>query len=641
MISVLRLYGKLLRPWLIAAVYLWTLQLTADFAINDPEPIFDRLADCSAILWTLVCWSASAVVGLCLVALLTRRALLIDLNERAAKFVLVAITALAFVRWLLNWANLLGNPEIVTFVLVLLLLVIGGWVWFRRRRPTRDDPNLPSLDDGWSFFAVPILIGTAIILIVTVGKHLMLLRDNRAELRQNGQVKLPDEKSRKSPNVVLIVADALRAQSMSLYGSRRKTTPFLEQFANRSGVYTQMYSNSTSTRTSLTSILSGKLPFSHGRLTKFLPVYDKPENLVRVLRKNGYTTAAIASNSDATFYLLGLTHELVYGDYPNFRRLTLSWLRDNGVYPTSPGSRMYDELAQYLPFMGFPDKTLGYGPAGATFKVAADFVAKLPEPFFLFIHVHEPHNPYVSPPPFRNKYAKLDYDKVEEKIPSDYYSRYKPELQPFVDAWKDHYDEAIEYLDFELGRFVSQIKRSRKASHSLLIITGDHGESFERGFLNHGEDLYESSIHVPLVIQFPGQSRGYRSNAPVQSVDITPTILHTAGIAVPNWADGAVIDEHADWRERYRVVVNYKDPDRSGIHEMPTKLAIRYGQDKLIVSCDTGGSELYDIEQDPAESRDQSESNAPAARKLWRKLRHYLDTQKGERKMACVFNPGE
>jgi hypothetical protein len=92
----------------------------------------------------------------------------------------------------------------------------------------------------------------------------------------------------------------------------------------------------------LTTILSGKHPLSHGRLTKFLPIYDSPENLVAVLRDNGYTTAAVTSNSDATFYSLGLVRYLVYGEEPNFRRLTLSFLR---------GTRMYDQLAQFFHFL--------------------------------------------------------------------------------------------------------------------------------------------------------------------------------------------------------------------------------------------------------------------------------------------------
>ncbi len=135
---------------------------------------------------------------------------------------------------------------------------------------------------------------------------------------------------------------------MSLYGYHRKTTPFLDRFASESNVYTQMHANSTSTRPSLTTILTGKDPFSHGRLTKFLPVYDSPENLVALLRDQGYTTAAISSNADATFYYLGLIKYLVHGEYPNFRRLTLSFLRDNGVYPTNSGTRMYDEFARWF-----------------------------------------------------------------------------------------------------------------------------------------------------------------------------------------------------------------------------------------------------------------------------------------------------
>lgn len=612
----------------------------ADFAINDPEPIFDRLADCGAILWTLFFWTASAVAVFWLIVPVVGRAPLINLNERGAKALLVAITALAFVRWLLSWANLLGNPDIVSFALVLLCLGLGVWVWRRRRRPVGHKLNLPSLDEGWSFFALPILMVTVIILTITVGQHLTRLYANRLELDHAYASQSQERKPLRSPNVVLIVADALRAQSMSLYGYQRKTTPFLEKFAERSSVYTQMYTNSTSTRTSLTSILSGKHPFSHGRLTKFLPPYDSPENLLRLLRDHGYSTAAIASNSDATFYLLGLTHELVFGEFPNFLRLTLSWLRDDGVYPTSLGSRMYDELAQFLPFLGFPERTLGYGPADDTFNVASALLAKLPEPFFLFIHVHEPHNPYETPPPFRNKYAKLDYGEVNSKISSDYYSRYKPELQPFVDAHRDHYDESIEYLDFELEKFVKHLKQNPKTANSLLIITGDHGESFERGFLNHGEDLYESSIHVPLIIQFPEQVTGYRSPAPVQSVDISPTVLHAAGIAVPHWMDGIALNGDKRIPERARVTVNYKDPESHRIYDLPTKLAIRRGQDKLIVSCDRGRAELYNLEQDPFEARDLSTQKASEVKELWDKLRHYLDTQRSDRKMVCGFYPG-
>ena len=79
-----------------------------------------------------------------------------------------------------------------------------------------------------------------------------------------------------------------------------------------------------------------------------------------------------------------------------------------------------------------------------------------------------------------------------------------------------------------------RVTAKSKSQNTLLVLTTDHGDSFERGFLNHGEDLYENSIHVPLVIKFPGQRKGERLFFPVQSIDIAPTIVETAGIAVPN-----------------------------------------------------------------------------------------------------------
>jgi arylsulfatase A-like enzyme len=126
----------------------------------------------------------------------------------------------------------------------------------------------------------------------------------------------------------------------------------------------------------------------------------------------------------------------------------------------------------------------------------------------------------------------------------------------------------------------------------------------------------------------------------VQSIDIAPTIFHSAGIAVPNWADGAVIDGAADLRERYRIVLNFKDPDGSGIHELPTRIAIRHKQDKLIVSCEAKRAELYDIERDPGERRDRAKDNPATTRELWRILKHYLANQRSAPRLACDLNPG-
>ena len=281
---------------------------------------------------------------------------------------------------------------------------------------------------------------------------------------------------------------------------------------------------------------------------------------------------------------------------------------------------------------------MGYGSAEATLQRANQLIATLPQPYFLFIHIHEPHNPYETPVPFRNKYAKLSYRDIERKISSDYYGRYKAELQSFVDAHRDHYDEAIEYLDSELAKFLQSVNQSSKSDNTMLVLTGDHGESFERGFLNHGEDLYESSIHVPLIIKSPNQRDGGRSSTAVQSIDLAPTVVQALGLAVPSWMDGVPLSLGQSAEPREIVMVNYKDPSEKKIHDRPTKLAIRWRQHKLIVNCDVQRAELYDLDQDIGERVDLSARENALTNELWKKLEQRLAKQTHAVKMECALN---
>ncbi len=177
----------------------------------------------------------------------------------------------------------------------------------------------------------------------------------------------------------------------------------------------------------------------------------------------------------------------------------------------------------------------------------------------------------------------------------------------------------------------------QREPNTLLLITGDHGESFERGFLNHGEDLYESSIHVPLLIHFPGQKTSERVDVPAQSVDLAPTILASAGIAVPDWMDGVALGQLAAPADRETIAVNFKDPAGGKLYKLPTKAAIRRGGYKLIVSCDSGKAELYDLAEDSAERKDLARSMPGMAEELWRKLDERL--RKGAAEMPCRFEP--
>jgi hypothetical protein len=382
------LYGQLMQPWLMVIVYLWLLQLMAVFGIHDPEPLLDRLADWSAILWTLAFWAALGILVTWVIALFVNQKIVLMLNDRAAKAALVLITAFYFIRWISVWEILVGNSEAVAYALIVASLVLGSWAWRRRMDRRKHEFGGLSLRHEWYYVAFLVLVVSALTLAIKVIRHTAQLRENQKVVRRAADLHLPHGARQPRHNVVIIVADSLRAQNMSLFGYGRNTTPFLNRFAEKSSVFTQMYANSTSTRVSLTTILSGKHPFSHGRLTRLSPSYQSPESLVALLRNKGYTTAAITSNLEADFSYLGFAKYLVFGQYANFSRLTLSWLRDNGVHPTLPGNRMYEELSKFLPFLGFPQRTSLYGPADETLGRAARLLLDLPEPFFLFLKLY-------------------------------------------------------------------------------------------------------------------------------------------------------------------------------------------------------------------------------------------------------------
>jgi arylsulfatase A-like enzyme len=434
----------------------------------------------------------------------------------------------------------------------------------------------------------------------------------------------------------LVVSDALRAESMSLYGYRRETTPQLEQWAKRATVFLQMHSNSTSTKPSMTTILSGKHPFSHGRLTKGQPPYRSRENLLQELRALGYSVAAVTSNEDASLNLLGFGGYVTQPEHAAFEFLSLGWLREHGIYPTPTGGRVYQSLAQFLPFIGYPARTSFYGFADVTLDNAKALLTGLQQPFFLFVHLHEPHDPYDASPRFRGRFSSPEATDLRSKLPSSYYSRYGSNLQTAADAYRDQYEESISFLDAELGRFIGYLEGLSWANNLMLILTGDHGESFERGFMNHGEDLYETSTHVPLVIRFPGQREGARIRGLVQSIDIAPSVLSVAGIPAPAWMDGQALSASGVPKAAQAVAINFKDEVGQRTFSLPTKLAIWSKNYKMIFSCDSSVVELYNLSDDPRENSNLSNRNAGVADELSRELKGRLRGRFAKQLESCA-----
>jgi arylsulfatase A-like enzyme len=628
---VLVLYKEIASPWICATVYLWALELRAVIS-TDSEPVTAWLADCAAILLTLLFWTLIFCLPIAIVAGFMGRARVGDLNRLAVKACLIVITALYFVRWLFTLQLYSAEHDVGLIALVIAAAGLAIWT-FRRRRTSNvtEDTNLASLEDCFSFVALPIVIGAVVLVGVRVA-------GDGALAQKHATAVAFEPKPEFRPNIILIVSDAIRAQSMSLYGHTRVTTPNLDRWSEAATVFLDAHSNSTRTPPSMTTILTGKLPWSHGRLTKVQPSYRSDENLLRLLRDQGYFVGAVTSNEDASINLLGLSSGLSKKETTTFEHLTLSWLRSHGVYPTPTGGRMYQNLSQFLWFLGYPGHTSFYGLAGDTLKAASDFVIRAKRPFFLIIHLHEPHDPYDVPLPFRGRYSIQSAANKRPEISSGHYGHYAAALQPAVDFYRDQYDEAIQYMDEQLAMFFREIEEQMPSRDYMLIFTGDHGESFERGFMNHGEELFESSTHVPLIIRFPRQVQGIRLPGLVQSTDIAPTVLSVAGIDMPRWMEGQALHPDKVPQSEATVAVNFKDPVGQKIYDLPTKLAIWSQSYKLIVSCDTGGVSLYNLAADPGESIDLS-GTAPTVRKdIENSLKSVLAKQSRGRSFPCAIN---
>lgn len=628
-------YGTILQPWLCNVMYIWALALQGAYRIDD-ERFLDILTDATLILWTLVLWAAVPAAGFASTGWLWTRATVSRFNAFVNRLICMVVSGFMLNRWIDSWWP--DEVRTNTIYWLLLFLFAGLYLLVRRRRQgavVETAAYTPSWHDCFWFAALPVLVMT----VISVGTKVSLVAATRitAPTVSNDVNFNPRSSAVPTVNVILVVADSLRAQSLSFYGRDGANTPFLDQFAKMSSVYEDMHVNATSTVPSIFTLLTGRDPIAHGVMNRDSPLNPDQRNLLLPLRQAGYTTAAVTSNEYASLTTLGLADFLSAPEVPAFMFLPFSWLRPWGIYPTGFGGRVYRTLAAIVPFLGFPEPTSYNGNVVNTLAQARNLIRRLQQPFFLFIHIHEPHDPHQVPasllPAAQAELASHSASTVKRLA----YSHYDPKYQPVVDAYRVQYEKEVQRLDDELGKFWRFLREQSMAEESLLIVTADHGESFERGYMYHGEELYENSTRVPLLIRFPNQTSGQRIEGLVQSTDIAPTILSRVNIAIPPWMEGQPLAPGVAPAEAATVAINYKHPDDDGTtHPLPSKLAIWWKRYKMIIGCNDGPLELYDLANDPEEQINLASREPELVRQLKLKLKQQLANQTGPTKLACA-----
>ena len=417
------------------------------------------------------------------------------------------------------------------------------------------------------------------------------------------------------PSVVLITIDTLRADRLGCYGYGLPTSPRIDALARKSILFERAYTSLPRTTQSIASILTGRHPKSHGARGLFSSLPAVNRTLAEILKEAGYETAAVVSN---TFLRPGQGFEQGFDLYDNPER---RWDANSADEITAAATAWLDQ---------------GHD-RGA---------------FFLWVHYLDPHWRYAPPPPYDHAFdpefegpftVHADLDAGRFTKGQVIFEDVLPARQ--ADHLKSLYDGEIARTDAAIGALLDRLDR---VPHPvLLVLTADHGESLgEHAYrFAHGEFLYEPGLRVPLLIRLAGRlPEGARIPGLAMNIDIAPTILALLGIdrlqgvegrpllvAAPR---GAPAFEPAAGRplvlaESDSDLIHPENP-RYYIPGPPGRwTSASDGRHKLILIPRPGGEivELYDLEQDPGETRNLADAPllAPVRSRLLREAKQFAD----------------
>ena len=320
----------------------------------------------------------------------------------------------------------------------------------------------------------------------------------------------------RSPNILLIAVDSLRADRLGCYGYRRPTSPHIDRLAAQGTLFEQYWSPHIPTTPGYGSMLTGKDCFGTGivglRQRELAPGCA---TMAEILGTAGYSTTCVGFTGNAASR--GFQR---YLDYKAWGSLAEAPLRK---------AEALNEAAQ--PEL---DRLIGEG-----------------KPWFVLLRHMDPHAPYLPPSPYdRLFYWGEECDPAQSSMApvmsfapfADFFSSWMPPGITDAHFVMASYDGAVAYMDACIGRLLNQLDARGVAEETIVVLTADHGETLydhDCYFDHHG--LYDCVLHVPLIVRYPGRvPAGRRLSGMAQHADLLPTLLELAGLkaAVPNDVTG-------------------------------------------------------------------------------------------------------
>lgn len=453
--------------------------------------------------------------------------------------------------------------------------------------------------------------------------------------------------SGKRPNILFLMTDQQRWDSIAAHGNRLVRTPNFDRLARQSADFSHCFVQAPVCVPSRITFFTGRYPHSHRNRVNYTPLKADEVLMQQRLKDAGYKTASIgklhlwpptAEHARSTGFDVVELHDGVpaldaYSDY-------VRWRAANDPQAHVPYRKTVDEPRPGKnPYEGVvPDEYQETTWVGERTRAHLRELAATGRPFFLYASFFQPHSPFVMPEPWASM-----YDDVEFPLPRPYsleeIRRLPEPLQKLILRGNPKYDmdrellqwayrtyhASVSHLDRELGRILDALEETGQAENTIVVLSTDHGDQMLEHGLMGKNCFFEASIRLPLMVRFPGRVEPGVYDELVETTDVLPTLFELAEIDEPYSCQGrsfAGLVTGADYEPRDAVfsenvipevittgsldfefrkgegIKGVRHPDAKMVRTRRWKL-VRYG---------SGEGELYDLLNDPNEDRNLFEN---------------------------------
>lgn len=362
-----------------------------------------------------------------------------------------------------------------------------------------------------------------------------------------------------SPNVLVLTMDTLRADALGCYGAANVKTPNLDKLAKEGVLFEDAVCQIPATLTSHTAIFTGRNPKSTGVRFRTAAVPATEETLAERFQSRGYQTAAFLSS-----YVLAPEFGLNQG----FDRYDLGSIK-NGKSKAADERRAEETIDQAINFLK----------------------NKSAKPFFLWIHLYDPHSPYNPPAPYSAMYdpnytgtingtvsevARLNANRGKGASPRD------------LHHLRALYNGEVAYMDFHIGRLVTAMREIEILDNTIVAALADHGENLgENGRFFHGDDLYQPAVHIPFLLRYPKRiPQSMRIRQTAQSIDLFPTLLELASVPSVSGVEGSsilpLIDQTRQSSQSFKEKPAYLETEADTLADCNKLYGVRVNAHKFI-----------------------------------------------------------